>query len=140
MVLCWRDSSRWDIVLDPFGNGLYQLYCFDYENEDDDEDEKQFNRHFRRLPLGSLLSNCPAGGTFSERSLGKNLVPYKLFFALQGGSTTFGIKKFGAKLASILENEHSKRGLRIFNAFFVLNPNIEPCLWGRSPKGGAPNL
>ncbi len=61
MVLCWRDSSRWDIVvvlvlvLGPFGNGLHQLYFFDYENEDDDEDEKQSNRHFRRLPLESLL-------------------------------------------------------------------------------------
>ena len=73
MVLCWRDSSRWDIVLDPFGNGLHQLNFFDYENEDDDE--KQSNRHFRRLPLESLLSNCPAGATFSERSLGKSLVP-----------------------------------------------------------------
>ena len=43
MVLCWRDSSRWDIVLvlDSFGNGLHQLYFFDYENEDEDEDEKQ---------------------------------------------------------------------------------------------------
>ena len=77
MVLCWRDSSRWDIVLvlDLFGNGLHQLNFFDYENEDDDEDEKQSNRHFRRLPLESLLSNCPAGATFSERSLGKSLVP-----------------------------------------------------------------
>jgi hypothetical protein len=30
--------------------------------------------------------------------------------------------KFGAKLAIIWKNEHSKRGLRVFNAFFVLNP------------------
>jgi len=77
MVLCWRDSFRWDIVLvlvlDPFGKGLHQLNFFDYENEDDDEDEKQSNRHFRRLPLESLLSNWPAGATFSERSLGKSL-------------------------------------------------------------------
>jgi hypothetical protein len=25
------------------------------------------------LPIESLLSNCPAGATFSERSLGKSL-------------------------------------------------------------------
>jgi len=80
MVLCWRDSSRWDIVLvlvlvlDPFGNGLHQLYFFDYENEDDDE--KQSNRHFRRLPLESLLSNCPEWATFSKSSLGKSLGPH----------------------------------------------------------------
>jgi hypothetical protein len=81
MVLCWRDSSRWDIVLvlvlvlvlDPFGNGLHQLYFFDYENEDDDEDEKQSNRHFRRLPLESLLSNCLEEATFSKHGLGKSL-------------------------------------------------------------------
>jgi len=30
--------------------------------------------------------------------------------------------KFGAKLKMIWKNEHFKRGLRIFNAFFVLNP------------------
>jgi hypothetical protein len=76
MVLCWRDSSRWDtvvvLVFDPFGNGLHQLYFFDYENED----EKQSNRHFRRLPIEPLLSNCPEEATFSERSLGKSLVPY----------------------------------------------------------------
>jgi hypothetical protein len=30
--------------------------------------------------------------------------------------------KFGAKLAIIWENEHFWRGLRVFNAFFVLNP------------------
>jgi len=30
--------------------------------------------------------------------------------------------KFGAKLAIIWENEHFLRGLRVFNAFFVLNP------------------
>ncbi len=71
IVLCWRDSSRWDIVLDPFGNGLYQLYFFDYENED----EKQSNRHFRRLPLESLLSNCPEGATFPKHGLGKSIVP-----------------------------------------------------------------
>ncbi len=74
MVLCWRDSSRWDIVLDPFGNGLYQLYFFDYENED--ENEKQSNRYFRRLPLESLLSNCLEEATFPERSLEKSLVPW----------------------------------------------------------------
>jgi hypothetical protein len=79
MVLCWRDSSRWDIVLvlvlvlDPFGNGLHQLYFFDYENEDDNEDEKQSNRHFRRLPLESLLSNCLEEATFSKHGLGKSL-------------------------------------------------------------------
>jgi hypothetical protein len=27
------------------------------------------------LPLESLLSNCPEGATFSERSRGKSLVP-----------------------------------------------------------------
>ena len=55
------------LVLDPFGTGLHQLYFFDYENEDDDE--KQSNRHFRRLPLESLLSNCLEGATFSERAV-----------------------------------------------------------------------
>ena len=30
--------------------------------------------------------------------------------------------KFGAKLAIIWGNEHFERGLRIFNAFYVLNP------------------
>jgi hypothetical protein len=30
--------------------------------------------------------------------------------------------KFGVKLSIILENEHFKRGLRAFNAFFALNP------------------
>jgi hypothetical protein len=30
--------------------------------------------------------------------------------------------KFGAKLAVIWQNEHFLRGLRVFNAFFVLNP------------------
>jgi len=30
--------------------------------------------------------------------------------------------KIGAKLAIIWGNEHLKRGLRIFNAFFVFNP------------------
>jgi hypothetical protein len=77
MVSCWKDSSRWDIVvvLDPFGNGLHQLYLFDYENEDDDEDEKQSNQYFSRLPLESLLSNCLEEAIFSERSLGKSLVP-----------------------------------------------------------------
>jgi hypothetical protein len=64
------------LVLDSFGNGLQQLNFFDYENEDDDKDEKQSNRYFfRRLPLEFSLSNCPEGATFSERSLGKNLVP-----------------------------------------------------------------
>ncbi len=38
------------VVLYPLGNGLHQLYIFDYENEDDDEYEKQSNRHFRHLP------------------------------------------------------------------------------------------
>jgi len=71
MVLCRRDSSRWDIVLDPFGNGLHQIYFFDYENEDDDE--KQSNRHFRLLPLESLISNCLEEAIFSECGLGKSL-------------------------------------------------------------------
>jgi hypothetical protein len=73
--LCWKESSRWDIVfvLDPSCDGFHQLYFFDYE--DDDEDEKQFHPHSRRLPLESLLSNCPEGATFSERSRGKSLVP-----------------------------------------------------------------
>jgi hypothetical protein len=31
-------------------------------------------------------------------------------------------QKFGAKLAIIWQNEHFQRGLRVFNAFFVLNP------------------
>jgi hypothetical protein len=70
-----EDSSRWDIVVvlvpDPVGNGLHQLYFFDYEIEDDDEDEKQSNRHFRRLPHESLLSNCIEEAIFSERSLDK---------------------------------------------------------------------
>jgi hypothetical protein len=61
------------LVLDPFGNGLHQLYFFDYENEDDDEDEKLSTGHFRHSPLMSLHSNCPAGATFSERSLGKSI-------------------------------------------------------------------
>jgi hypothetical protein len=30
--------------------------------------------------------------------------------------------KFGAKLAIIWVNEHFERGLRVFNASFVLNP------------------
>jgi hypothetical protein len=30
--------------------------------------------------------------------------------------------KFGAKLAIIWGNEHFQPGLRVFNAFFVLNP------------------
>jgi hypothetical protein len=30
--------------------------------------------------------------------------------------------KFGAKLAIIWENEHFSRGLQVFNAFLVLNP------------------
>jgi hypothetical protein len=30
--------------------------------------------------------------------------------------------KFAAKLAIIWQNEHFYRGLRVFNAFFVLNP------------------
>jgi hypothetical protein len=82
MVLCRRDSSRWDIVLvvvlDPFGNGLHQLYFFDYENEDDDE--KQSNRHFRRLPLEFLLSNCLVEAIFSERSLGFK-IPFPDWFS-----------------------------------------------------------
>ena len=60
------------LVLDPFGTGLHQLYFFDYEN--DDEDEEQFICYFRYLSLMSLHSNCPAGAPFSERSLGKSLV------------------------------------------------------------------
>jgi len=73
MVLCWRDSSRWDIVLVlyPVGNRLHQLYFFDYENED----EKQSNRHFRRLPLESLLSNCLEEAAFPKHGLGRSLVP-----------------------------------------------------------------
>ena len=71
MELCWKESSRWDIVvvLDPSCDGFHQLYFFDYENEDDDEDEKQSNRQFRRLPLEPLLLNCLEEATFSERSL-----------------------------------------------------------------------
>jgi hypothetical protein len=34
------------------------------------------------------------------------------------------ISKFGAKLAIIWENEHFQRGLRVFDAFFVLNPEL----------------
>ena len=69
----------WDVlVLDPFGTGLHQLYFFDYENEDDDEDEKHSYRHFRAAPFKSLLSNCPAGAPFSERSLGKSIIPIYL--------------------------------------------------------------
>ena len=68
MVLCWRDSSHWDIVLvlvlDLFGNGLCQLYFFDYE--DDDEDEQQSNQHFRRFLLGSLPQTAPKGLLFSS--------------------------------------------------------------------------
>jgi hypothetical protein len=30
--------------------------------------------------------------------------------------------KFGAKLATIWENEHFQPGVRVFIAFFVLNP------------------
>ncbi len=60
------------LVLDPIGNGLHQLFFFDYENEDDDEDDKQSTRH---LPRMFLLPNGLAGATFSERSLGKSLVP-----------------------------------------------------------------
>ena len=30
--------------------------------------------------------------------------------------------KFAAKLAIVWENEHSYRGLQVFNAFFVINP------------------
>jgi hypothetical protein len=32
------------------------------------------------------------------------------------------IPKFGAKLPIILENEPLQRGLRVFNTFFILNP------------------
>ena len=59
------------LVLDPLGRVLHPN--FDYENEDDDEDEKLSTGHFRHSPFRSLHSNCPAGVTFSERSLGKKL-------------------------------------------------------------------
>ena len=63
------------LVLDPLGRVLHPN--FDYENEDDDEDddedEKLSTGHFRHSPFMSLHSNCPAGVTFSERSLGKKL-------------------------------------------------------------------
>ena len=81
-VSCWGDTFRWYVVLvlvvvlDPIGSGPHQLYFFDYENEDDD-DEKQSYLHFRDLPLTSLLSNCPAGAAFLEGSLGKSLVSYQ---------------------------------------------------------------
>ncbi len=52
-----------------------QTLFLDYENEDDDEDEKQSTEHLGHLPLIALHSNCPTGATFSERSLGKSLVP-----------------------------------------------------------------
>jgi hypothetical protein len=32
--------------------------------------------------------------------------------------------KFGAKVATIWKNEHFYRKLRVFNAFFVLNPDM----------------
>ena len=48
-------------------------YIAEDEYEYDDEDEEQSNRHFRLLPLMSLLSNCLEYAAFSERSLGKNL-------------------------------------------------------------------
>ena len=76
MVLCWRDTTRWHVVLvvvlvlDPLVSVLHPN--FDYE--DDDEDEKLSTGHFRHSPLMSLHSNCPAGAIFSERSLGKSLV------------------------------------------------------------------
>jgi hypothetical protein len=57
------------LVLDLFGNGLHKL---DYE------DEKQSYRFFRELVLKILLPNCPVGGPFPERSLGKSLVPNSL--------------------------------------------------------------
>jgi hypothetical protein len=118
MVLCWRGSSRWDIVLvlvlvlvlDPIGNALHQPYLFDYEN--DDEDEKQSNRHFRRLPLKSLLSNCLEEDIFSERSLGRSIVPYGPWIAFgmriyeQSVSFVRPNPKFRAKLAIIWGNEH----------------------------------
>ena len=87
---CWRDTSRWYVVvvlvlvLDPIGTGLHQLYFFDYENED--EDEKHSYRHFRASPLKSLLSNCPEGAPFSERSLGKSLVSFSIQPALSVAS------------------------------------------------------
>jgi len=35
-------------------------------------------------------------------------------------------------------NRRSMHGRRVF--IFQTTLNVEPCLWGRSPKGGAPNL
>jgi hypothetical protein len=36
---------------------------------------KQSSRHFKRLPLESLLSNCLEEATFPKHGLGKILVP-----------------------------------------------------------------
>jgi hypothetical protein len=82
MVLCWRDTNRWHVVLvvvlvlvlDPLVSVLHP----NFDCEDDDEDEKLSTEHFRHSTFVSLHSNCPAGATFFERSLGKSLVPIYL--------------------------------------------------------------
>jgi hypothetical protein len=60
-----------------------------------DEDENQSNRHFRRLPLESLLSNCLEEAIFPNHGLGKSLVPKfqnPIMFAQDFGS---GLSKLG---------------------------------------------
>jgi hypothetical protein len=46
--------------------------------------------------------------------------------------------KIGAKLA--ITDKLFNEDFRFLMPSLFLTLNVEPCLWGRSPKGGVPNL